>query len=51
MRVYDVTRATALADLHGLVEAGFLDRGRQGKELVFTPVRDLATRLELGRPE
>ncbi len=41
-----VTYPTARADLHGLVELGLLVQDRHGKAFVFTPVADLAQRLE-----
>ena len=40
-----VVYQTARTDLLGLVQHGFLEQGKSGKKLYFTPVRDLARRL------
>lgn len=40
-----VVYQTARTDLLGLVQRGFLEQGKAGKKLYFTPVRDLSRRL------
>jgi len=41
-----VVYQTARTDLLGLVEHGFLEQSKLGKKMYFTPVRDLARRLQ-----
>jgi hypothetical protein len=40
-----VVYQTARTDLLTLVERGYLEQGKIGRQMVFTPVRDLQRRL------
>lgn len=41
-----VVYQTARTDLLGLVDRGYLEQGKSGRKLIFTPVRDLERRLK-----
>ncbi|HEX2038990.1 MAG TPA: Fic family protein [Acidimicrobiales bacterium] len=45
---HNVTHQSARSDLHDLARRGLLVRGKRGKEYVFSPVPDLAERLQTG---
>jgi Fic family protein len=45
-KAHGVTHETARADFAGLVERGFLDRTRPGREYAFEPAPDLPERLK-----